>query len=36
VSQDPTVHWVLRENLKKQRLYRMDPDWVKDMMIRVG
>jgi hypothetical protein len=27
-SDDPDVRWVLRENLKKSRLERMDADWV--------
>jgi hypothetical protein len=25
---DPDVRWIMRENLKKTRLERMDPDWV--------
>ncbi len=28
-SRDPNVHWVMRENLKKSRLSRMDAGWVK-------
>ncbi len=28
-SDDPDVRWVVRENLKKKRLQRMDPDWVE-------
>lgn len=24
---DPDLRWMLRENLKKARLSRMDPDW---------
>ena len=28
-SQDPDVRWIMRENLTKKRLYRMDPDWVR-------
>ena len=27
-SSDPDLRWVMRENLKKARLERMDPDWV--------
>jgi hypothetical protein len=30
-STDPDVRWVIRENLKKSRLLRMDPDWVAGM-----
>jgi hypothetical protein len=26
-SEDPDVRWVVRENLKKKRLERMDPEW---------
>jgi hypothetical protein len=28
-SPNPDVRWVLRENLKKNRLLKMDPDWVE-------
>jgi hypothetical protein len=28
---DPDVRWILRENLKKNRLIKMDPAWVKQM-----
>jgi len=28
-SADPDVRWIMRENLKKARLARMDPGWVK-------
>lgn len=28
-SDDPDVRWVMRENLRKKRLERMDADWVK-------
>lgn len=27
-SPDPDIRWVMRENLKKARLTRMDPEWV--------
>ncbi len=30
-SREPDVRWVLRENLKKARLIRLDPDWVEEM-----
>ena len=26
-SQDPDVHWIMKENLKKNRLLRVDPEW---------
>jgi hypothetical protein len=29
---DPDVHWVMKENLKKNRLARMDPQWVKSCL----
>ena len=28
-SPDPDVRWVLHENLKKNRLIKMDPAWVQ-------
>ena len=28
---DPDIRWILRENLKKNRLLKMDPDWVAQM-----
>ena len=28
-SPDPDVCWIMRENLKKNRLARMDAEWVK-------
>ena len=28
-SGDPDVRWVIKENLKKARLLRLDPDWVE-------
>ena len=28
-SEDRDVRWLVRENLKKSRLARMDPDWVE-------
>lgn len=27
-SPDKDVRWIVRENLKKKRLWRMDADWV--------
>ena len=27
-SEDPDVRWIMRENLKKSRLARMDAAWV--------
>jgi hypothetical protein len=34
-SGDPDVRWVVRENLRKKRLERMDRDWVDDVRARV-
>jgi len=28
-SADPDIRWMMRENLKKNRLIRLDPAWVK-------
>jgi hypothetical protein len=28
-SRDKDVQWVMRENLKKKRLEKMDPNWVR-------
>ena len=28
-SQNPDVRWIMKENLKKNRLIKMDPQWVK-------
>jgi hypothetical protein len=30
------VRWLLRENLRKQRLKRMDADWVERSLARLG
>ena len=29
LSKNPDVHWIMKENLKKNRLVKMDPVWVK-------
>ena len=34
-SRDEDVRWMLRENLRKQRLVRMDPDWVASCLARL-
>ena len=33
-SPDPDLRWIMRENLKKARLERVDPEWVKRMRDR--
>jgi len=33
---DPDVAWIMRENLRKARLTRMDPDWVERSRSRVA
>ena len=33
-NSDPDVGWIMRENLKKARLERVDPEWVKHMRDR--
>jgi hypothetical protein len=35
-SADRDVHWILRENLKKTRLTRLDPEWVASLRDRLG
>jgi len=35
-SPDTDVRWVLRENLRKKRLERLDPDWVRAAGARLG
>lgn len=32
---DPDVRWVMKENLKKKRLLRMDPEWVSTWIKRL-
>jgi hypothetical protein len=34
-SSDPDIHWIMRENLQKKRLVRMDPDWVSECLSRL-
>jgi len=31
-STDPSIRWIMKENLKKNRLARMDPEWVDKWM----
>jgi hypothetical protein len=31
LSGDPDIRWLIRENLKKARLLRLDPDWVEEL-----
>jgi hypothetical protein len=35
-SSDPDVRWVMRENLKKTRLLRLDPAWVENLRSRLA
>jgi hypothetical protein len=28
-SQNTNIRWIMKENLKKNRLIKMDPDWAK-------
>lgn len=35
-STDKDIRWIMRENLKKDRLRRMDPAWVKVVQDRLG
>jgi hypothetical protein len=34
-SPNKDIHWMMKENLKKNRLVRMDPDWVKMCKVRL-
>lgn len=33
---DPDIRWVVRENLRKRRLARVDAAWVKESLARIG
>ena len=33
---DPDIQWIMRENLKKNRLVRMDADWVHSWQVHKG
>ena len=35
-SDDPDVLWIMKENLKKDRLARMDKDWVEQQKRRLA
>lgn len=35
-SDDPDVRWVMKENLKKARLMRTDPEWVAQSVRSLG
>jgi hypothetical protein len=35
-SSDNDIHWMMRENLKKNRLVKMDADWVKACNMKLG
>ncbi len=35
-SQDPDIRWIMKQNLKKKRLVRMDETWVQDQLERLG
>jgi hypothetical protein len=36
IETNPDVRWVMKENLKKNRLIRMDPDWVQQWQERLS
>lgn len=36
VSTDKDVRWMMKENLKKNRLLKMDADWVKECLKKLG
>jgi hypothetical protein len=33
---DKDIYWIIKENLKKNRLIKMDPEWVKNLQERVN
>jgi len=35
-SSDPDVRWIMRQNLSKNRLLRMDPAWVQKWAVCLG
>lgn len=35
-SPDADIRWIMKENLKKKRLERADPSWVRDWRLRTG
>jgi hypothetical protein len=35
-STDKDIHWIMKENLKKKRLVRMDQAWVEACLARIG
>ena len=35
-SGDRDLRWIVRENLRKRRLTRLDPDWVAALLARLG
>ncbi len=34
-SKDPDIRWIMRENLKKNRLVRLDTEWVGRWRLQV-
>lgn len=36
VDEDKDIRWIMRENLKKNRLVRIDPGWVEDWQTRAA
>jgi hypothetical protein len=33
---DKDIRWMMKENLKKNRLIKMDPAWVEECMKKLG
>ena len=36
VSEDPDIRWIMKQNLKKKRLSRMDESWVQTQLKALG
>ncbi len=36
IEPNPDIRWIVKENLKKKRLERVDSDWVKNLQQAVG
>jgi hypothetical protein len=34
-SSDRDIHWIMKENLKKQRLVRVDAKWVEEWLMKL-
>ena len=35
-KEDKDIRWIMKENLRKDRLARMDPEWTKQWKLKLG